>query len=243
MLTRADDAHLPAIDEAAVARAAHDLLVALGQDVTGESLQDTPRRVGATYAELLRPRSPGQASRLQRSRSAVVQARPADTRCSGCPRTSTRWLWDRHGAGPQGPCGRVGRRGRQHPANRARAHKPAPRTGSPVLIAGAALSCSDGPSSAGRFRQGGPGRPPSAQPWAGAGEVTVHRQRRPARPQSRRTGRVRHRGERPTVASIRDDSSSEAVHQPDRMEGGRAAPGPRAAVWAGLARSALLTFC
>ena len=45
------------MDVAAVARAVHDMLLALGQDVTGESLQDTPRRVAATYAELLRPRA------------------------------------------------------------------------------------------------------------------------------------------------------------------------------------------
>ncbi len=57
MLTRSDIAHGPAIDEVAVARAVHDMLLALGQDVTHESLQDTPRRVAAAYAELLRPRS------------------------------------------------------------------------------------------------------------------------------------------------------------------------------------------
>jgi GTP cyclohydrolase I len=55
MLTRSDVAHGPAIDEVAVARAVHDLLLALGQDVTAESLQETPRRVAATYAELLAP--------------------------------------------------------------------------------------------------------------------------------------------------------------------------------------------
>ncbi len=42
---------------AAVARAVHDMLLALGQDLTDESLQDTPRRVAATYAELLQPSS------------------------------------------------------------------------------------------------------------------------------------------------------------------------------------------
>ncbi len=57
MLTRSDVDHEAAIDEAAVARAVHDLLRALGQDPTGESLRDTPRRVAQTYAELLRPRS------------------------------------------------------------------------------------------------------------------------------------------------------------------------------------------
>ncbi len=40
-----------------MAQAVHDLLRALGQDLTAESLQDTPRRVAATYAELLQPRS------------------------------------------------------------------------------------------------------------------------------------------------------------------------------------------
>jgi GTP cyclohydrolase I len=57
MLTRSGDAHSPTIDEVVVARAVHDLLLALGQDLTAESLQDTPRRVAVTYAELLRPRS------------------------------------------------------------------------------------------------------------------------------------------------------------------------------------------
>ncbi len=53
----ADIVHGPAVDEVAAARAVSDLLLALGQDVTAESLQDTPRRVAATYAELLQPRS------------------------------------------------------------------------------------------------------------------------------------------------------------------------------------------
>jgi GTP cyclohydrolase I len=57
MLTRSDVEHEAAIDEAAVARAVSDLLRALGQDPTGESPRDTPRRVAQTYAELLRPRS------------------------------------------------------------------------------------------------------------------------------------------------------------------------------------------
>ncbi len=57
MLTRSDVTHGPAIDVAAVARAVHDMLLALGQDLTDESLQDTPRRVAATYAELLQPSS------------------------------------------------------------------------------------------------------------------------------------------------------------------------------------------
>lgn len=57
MLTRASHAQAPAIDEAAVARPVHDVLLTLGQDVRSESLQDTPRRVAATYAELLQPRS------------------------------------------------------------------------------------------------------------------------------------------------------------------------------------------
>jgi GTP cyclohydrolase I len=57
MLTRSSDGHAPVIDEVAVARAVQDVLRALGQDVSGESLQDTPRRVAATFAELLRPRS------------------------------------------------------------------------------------------------------------------------------------------------------------------------------------------
>src|SRR5688572_5308275 len=35
--------------------AAHDLLDALGVDLTDESLRDTPRRMAAMYAELLTP--------------------------------------------------------------------------------------------------------------------------------------------------------------------------------------------
>lgn len=46
-----------AVDQAATARAVEALLVALGQDVTAESLRDTPRRVAAVYAELLEPRA------------------------------------------------------------------------------------------------------------------------------------------------------------------------------------------
>jgi GTP cyclohydrolase I len=57
MLIRSGDAHSPTIDEVGVVLAVKDLLLALGQDLTAESLQDTPRRVAATYAELLRPRS------------------------------------------------------------------------------------------------------------------------------------------------------------------------------------------
>ena len=48
-----------AVDQAAAAAAVADLLVALGQDVTSESLRDTPRRVAAAFAELLEPRSFG----------------------------------------------------------------------------------------------------------------------------------------------------------------------------------------
>ncbi|MBK5305789.1 MAG: GTP cyclohydrolase I FolE [Frankiaceae bacterium] len=41
------------VDEAAAAEAVRALLVALGQDVTSESLAGTPQRVAASYAELL----------------------------------------------------------------------------------------------------------------------------------------------------------------------------------------------
>ena len=44
------------IDYAAVQRASRELLVALGADVDGEALQETPRRVADAYAELLTPR-------------------------------------------------------------------------------------------------------------------------------------------------------------------------------------------
>src|SRR3954470_11844414 len=43
------------VDPAAAERAARDLLVALGGDVSSEALRDTPRRVAAAYAELLSP--------------------------------------------------------------------------------------------------------------------------------------------------------------------------------------------
>lgn len=43
----------PAIDRGAAERAVHDLLVALGRDVTEDGLRETPRRVAAAYAELL----------------------------------------------------------------------------------------------------------------------------------------------------------------------------------------------
>jgi GTP cyclohydrolase I len=43
------------VDRAAVQRAARDLLVALGADVDGEGLRETPRRMAAAYAELLTP--------------------------------------------------------------------------------------------------------------------------------------------------------------------------------------------
>jgi GTP cyclohydrolase I len=46
----------PAIDLDAAARAARDLLVALGADVSAPGLVDTPRRVAAAYAELLTPK-------------------------------------------------------------------------------------------------------------------------------------------------------------------------------------------
>jgi GTP cyclohydrolase IA len=41
------------VDPAAVECAARDLLVALGVDLTGAALHDTPRRMAATYVELL----------------------------------------------------------------------------------------------------------------------------------------------------------------------------------------------
>jgi GTP cyclohydrolase I len=46
---------LPGLDQAAVERAARDLLAALGADLTDESLSETPRRMAAAYAELLTP--------------------------------------------------------------------------------------------------------------------------------------------------------------------------------------------
>jgi GTP cyclohydrolase I len=43
------------IDLAAAEQAAADLLTALGADLSGESLRDTPRRMAAAYAEMLTP--------------------------------------------------------------------------------------------------------------------------------------------------------------------------------------------
>ena len=45
------------IDLTAAERAVADLLVALGQDVDGEHIRDTPRRVATAFAEMLTPRS------------------------------------------------------------------------------------------------------------------------------------------------------------------------------------------
>jgi GTP cyclohydrolase IA len=45
----------PAVDLDRAERAVADLLAALGQDPTAEQLQGTPRRVAASYAELLTP--------------------------------------------------------------------------------------------------------------------------------------------------------------------------------------------
>jgi GTP cyclohydrolase I len=45
----------PAIDRPRAERAVADLLVALGQDPSSAHLADTPRRVAASYAELLTP--------------------------------------------------------------------------------------------------------------------------------------------------------------------------------------------
>jgi len=47
------DAHLPALSLPAAERAARDLLMALGADVSDEGLRETPRRMAAAYAELL----------------------------------------------------------------------------------------------------------------------------------------------------------------------------------------------
>jgi len=49
------DAGPPGVDLASAERAVADLLDALGVDRRGEALRDTPRRVAATFAELLSP--------------------------------------------------------------------------------------------------------------------------------------------------------------------------------------------
>lgn len=48
--------HRDAVDLAAAAAAVRQLLTALGQDLDCEGLQDTPRRVAASFAELLQQR-------------------------------------------------------------------------------------------------------------------------------------------------------------------------------------------
>jgi GTP cyclohydrolase I len=48
--------HSPAIDRPRAERAVAELLAALGQDLSSEQLAGTPRRVAASYAELLDPR-------------------------------------------------------------------------------------------------------------------------------------------------------------------------------------------
>jgi GTP cyclohydrolase IA len=45
------------IDHAAAQAAVRDLLVALGQDVDGEDLRDTPRRVASAFEEMLTPKA------------------------------------------------------------------------------------------------------------------------------------------------------------------------------------------
>ena len=52
----APETHPGTPDLAAAEVAARDLLIALGADLTGESLAETPRRVAAALAELLTPR-------------------------------------------------------------------------------------------------------------------------------------------------------------------------------------------
>jgi GTP cyclohydrolase IA len=55
-LTRQADTNRNPVDVSAAERAAHDLLVALGVDLTDESVRDTPRRIARMYDELLTPR-------------------------------------------------------------------------------------------------------------------------------------------------------------------------------------------
>jgi GTP cyclohydrolase IA len=52
---RETDEPVRSIDADAAQRAAGDLLVALGADLTEEGLRETPRRMAAAYAELLTP--------------------------------------------------------------------------------------------------------------------------------------------------------------------------------------------
>ena len=62
IITRAPSPHLTVVrpeatmDTARAETAVAELLAALGQDVNGEHLRDTPRRVAAAFAEMLTPR-------------------------------------------------------------------------------------------------------------------------------------------------------------------------------------------
>ena len=53
---RGTDEAARGIDAPAAERAAADLLVALGADLTDEGMRDTPRRIATAYAELLTPK-------------------------------------------------------------------------------------------------------------------------------------------------------------------------------------------
>ena len=68
------------VDLALAERAVADLLAALGQDPSSEQLLDTPRRVAASYAELVLTRAIPFASRGRRLRPDLGAARPGPER-------------------------------------------------------------------------------------------------------------------------------------------------------------------
>src|SRR5690349_1608895 len=75
------------IDVAAAARAVTDLLVALGQDPADPHLADTPRRVAASFRELLTPaRSTSPPSPTTRPTTSSFS--PAPSRSTPCAATT-----------------------------------------------------------------------------------------------------------------------------------------------------------
>ena len=70
----------PGVDLVLAERAVADLLAAFGQDPAAEPLLDTPRRVAASYAELVLTRAIPFASRGRRLRPDLGPARPGPER-------------------------------------------------------------------------------------------------------------------------------------------------------------------
>jgi GTP cyclohydrolase I len=80
--------------EAAVTRAARDLLIALGADLDSEGLRETPRRMAVTYLELLTP-EPFNMTTVANNKGhdelVVVRESPAESRCMHHMLAFRRW--------------------------------------------------------------------------------------------------------------------------------------------------------